>query len=443
MNKKDFSMNEEFELRGYWYLPSEPDKKIAGILSYSTNGINLELFGSFKGDMFSKNDGNHEIVLGDSEQNITLLNGIQKQMNQSKYESSIYNFKKVIIGGHFYQTDDIKFDSLSVNFTNIEEWLGCHPFISDQELDVEKKEIKNLNASYYFPPISSINIPSIQANIKLSFMNNTKEKRYHYLTMEQFGYFNIIPYKEESLNWYSKKINSIQNFLSLIFDFPTYPLKIHGYIEDVENESDYKKLTILLSPINGNDREVKTSHIFIRYSHIEDKLSEMLNIWFDIESTPYTKLYLSNFDNKSEISKFINYANALESFHRKTLFKNKLELRKRLNDLTYNIDKKNLSMILQEFRVESLSDLVVNNRNYYTHYNKIKRNILNKHGLYLLNVRIKTIMLYHLLKLLGVTNDEFHSSIYNYEKMNSVIRVKLLNNKNTVNNWYLFKESDT
>ena len=38
-----------FEYKGYWYLPSDPEHKVAGILSYVPNeSITLELIGSFE-----------------------------------------------------------------------------------------------------------------------------------------------------------------------------------------------------------------------------------------------------------------------------------------------------------------------------------------------------------------------------------------------------------
>ena len=42
-------MTEKFEYKGYWYLPSDPDNAIAGILTYIPNeSIKLELIGTFE-----------------------------------------------------------------------------------------------------------------------------------------------------------------------------------------------------------------------------------------------------------------------------------------------------------------------------------------------------------------------------------------------------------
>ena len=41
-------LSEAFEYKGYWWLPSEPENKVAGVLSYKPGErITLELIGSF------------------------------------------------------------------------------------------------------------------------------------------------------------------------------------------------------------------------------------------------------------------------------------------------------------------------------------------------------------------------------------------------------------
>ncbi len=47
--------------------------------------------------------------------------------NQLLGESSI-EAGYILIGKHFYRREDVQFQSLSVNFTYLEEWLGMNPF---------------------------------------------------------------------------------------------------------------------------------------------------------------------------------------------------------------------------------------------------------------------------------------------------------------------------
>ena len=40
---------ESFEFKGYWWLPSNPDNKVAGVITYTSGkSLVLELFGSFE-----------------------------------------------------------------------------------------------------------------------------------------------------------------------------------------------------------------------------------------------------------------------------------------------------------------------------------------------------------------------------------------------------------
>lgn len=51
---KDINLDKKLEYKGYWYLPSVPNIKVAGTLKYYPNEkIILELIGSFNDDIFN------------------------------------------------------------------------------------------------------------------------------------------------------------------------------------------------------------------------------------------------------------------------------------------------------------------------------------------------------------------------------------------------------
>ena len=49
MSKKKYTLCDDFELRGIWWLPENPDQQVSGVLTFnSEDKIRLELIGSFK-----------------------------------------------------------------------------------------------------------------------------------------------------------------------------------------------------------------------------------------------------------------------------------------------------------------------------------------------------------------------------------------------------------
>ena len=55
---------ERFEYKGKWWLPQNPDTKVAGIIRFEPSEMpTLELLGSFEGSVFSELN-NEQIILG-------------------------------------------------------------------------------------------------------------------------------------------------------------------------------------------------------------------------------------------------------------------------------------------------------------------------------------------------------------------------------------------
>lgn len=90
-------MNDKFQIEGYWWLPENPENKIAGILHYELNEEpNLKLFGDFDPNqnfiskLFTSELESPAIILGEDENvnKITLLVlGYEKNIGTSQVHS--------------------------------------------------------------------------------------------------------------------------------------------------------------------------------------------------------------------------------------------------------------------------------------------------------------------------------------------------------------------
>ena len=96
---------EEFEYRGIWWLPANPDKKISGTLKFHpVEGTNLELIGSFKEINDLNNFKNQKIILGiSSGKSITLYQCYESQfhVNMQGHFCSSFTVNVVFLGHHF------------------------------------------------------------------------------------------------------------------------------------------------------------------------------------------------------------------------------------------------------------------------------------------------------------------------------------------------------
>lgn len=165
-------MVEELVSLGNWWLPSNPEVKVPGKLSFSAeSGATLELIGSFYSSQFEEicevenidfpseifpDDEilksasgialdfikpKENIILGllDNNEEITLFrcSGQIKKFEFVKERSSLsfnaeYIFRKI----HFENEQDIKFKSISIQYSHLREWIsksGIQVFVSREE----------------------------------------------------------------------------------------------------------------------------------------------------------------------------------------------------------------------------------------------------------------------------------------------------------------------
>lgn len=459
MSNKNRTIYDEFELRGYWYLPSDPDSKVAGILSFSINGIDLELFGLLGNDKYqgAQDAQDVDIILGDCEEKVTLINGFQTALSFGNRVKSQYTFNNMIIGRHFSKRGEISFHSVSVNYSYLEEWMGHNPFVDTHEYDVENStKVNKVGTTYTFPPIFKTDIPSIQAEVKADYRFNTGGVQFRSRTIEHSCYLTITPSKEEGFNWFLNKVGSLQNLLSLLINFPVFPVRIKAKGDIIKKEYNYREdIDIYLLPMSEylHKRKLKPNEMLLRLPSLDQQMDQLLNNWFDIETNPAIHLYLEEvYSNINDFQEsFVNFSKSLESFHRNatgdngkyvtdieyeiikeriiaslpkdlpnelsTNIKNSFSyahhfsFRKRVKETTRGLDERISNLLLNDMSVNDFANIVVSNRNYYTHFDKKPDNLLTDWDLGKLSMKVKVMVLFNILKLLGISEDTIYQSI--------------------------------
>lgn len=327
---------EEFISLGKWWLPSNPEVAVAGKLSFSPiSGAKLELIGSFynlpfqeigkvkdlpeedtkllsenpkiTGETIAFNYINREetIILGCLENNeeITLYkcSGSMSSVRLIEIDKPNFFFEATYIfrNVHFNTEQEIKFNSISVRYPNLEEWVGksgIQPIWSPDEnkvwisyqppSSIPFVEFKELDMSITFSPIY-INPLDI-------YFGAT----YYKGNVEQKTFLTLHDLQNKSINDCIKIIVHFRDFLTFAISKPSSILTVTGNINvtydkaiprddgsySFEKASREDQINILFA--FGKSEKSFESTIFLHemlfiYSDIEGNLGEIFKQWVD------------------------------------------------------------------------------------------------------------------------------------------------------------------
>lgn len=413
---------EKFEEKGDFWVPGK-NKPLSGVLRFDPEKkIELEIFGSTtKGEkiypIFS-GKLHHEIILGViSGRNVTLYQCHQHdgQITDPGFLTLFFTINTIFMGYHFEEKKDIRFNSLSVEYSYLEDWVDSTGFNVYPTLNSERN-IEKYSTSYEYPQDVTAELDDFQ--IKICFSFQSLHNKYK-IDLKQNTYIEIIPNENKPFNEYKKQILfNIQNFLSLGIGEPLSPLKMIGKIKESTLEDDevnYINIEIYYPTITAHlpIKQLDTYEMFFSLDDISGNFEECLNNWFRKyeKLKPVFQLYFGTLNSPSIYleNKFLNLAQAAETYHRRTYegkylpsedYKEVSEILKKSipeyisaehkNSLNSKIDFGNefslhrrLDEIFEKYKdifEITISDKnsfikdVKNTRNFLTHYNKSLEN---------------------------------------------------------------------
>ena len=327
-------MIDEFHLKGDFWLPETPDRKVSGTLRFNQDeGATLELIGSLE-DIKPGPIGiwEKDIILGFSTNGkyITLYRCLEfnKNISMPGMISQVIHSDKVFLGGHFDKPEDIKFKSILVRFSHLDEWFNISGFDIKYAF-VDKKPTK-VNISYQRPePIDLVSLNDYKLSIyfestwPLGALTELKMNQRAVLKIESTGD------SKSFLDWMNI-LGIVQDFLTLGTFTAVYPIFIAGEpiygdqdIEDSEKKAS-PRVEVFYSLINKPDLTKKLTpfDMLFTYSDISSNLSKCLINWINKSeslkpvydyffSTIYTqRLYIEH--------RFLNLIGAVEFYHRRT-----------------------------------------------------------------------------------------------------------------------------
>lgn len=456
---KDLTMYEKFQFRGFWWTSDNANNRIAGILTYDLDGIYLELFGDFSEELRSlkSNNNTYKFILGITEcgKKITLHDGFQVKFKMAGYATTKLSFNQMLMGKLFTSTEEMIFHSASTNYSYLEEWMAYDPF--DDEMELDNGKLKKFGISYKFPPLFETNVESIQAKVKAGYNFRTDSKLYKSKTFQHKGYLDILPYKNQSLEWFLNHIEEIQDFLTLLTNRPVYPKEIRfkGEVINKETQQREKVQLFLLPSKNFSEDKISPFEIFVDYQMIKNEFNEVLNNWFkDEKAAPSRMIYLENTYNKAADWNFyfLNYAKSMESFHRDTAeelgqfanndeyeiikqamldaipkgtntdLKNKLNstlkyahhhgFERRVRDTLKGLEERLINLTFSDLKkIKGFAGDIRTTRDYYTHFGDKPSYYFKDWDLFFANIRMKMTLFYCFCTRLEISGETIVSVI--------------------------------
>jgi len=458
---------QNLKIKGEWWLPEKPDKRISGILTMKPEEYPLlELHGSFEENgSFTKpsEEGFKKIniICGDSlnGKEIT-LHGCHTSRTDSNvnvesgksYTITRMMVEEVFLGHHF--SEEPKFKELTIEFPYLSNWINKRTF------NIQREDDKQTTIG--FTPWSkecSVEDVKILFYIGNNINNSYGQSDSYNVNKTAFVRIKANKLSYGQLSSYMWKIN---NFLNFAIGKDIFPCKIKGSIknpnQNMEEKGILKEIEIILPA--KNDYQGKESAISqllpLPLELIENYLEDVLKLWFEKQKSLewVFNLYFGYRRNKNSYlnDQFLAIAHALEVYYNcaiketylpekdyqqkvkeplnkeidkfqdingglKDALKNKLKYgneKSLLNKLKALYKKK--EKLCEELGIdEVLLGKIKNTRNYFTHYTEDKNNILSWEETAKTIIKLKAMLELFILEEIGLNNDIQNRLVNHYK----------------------------
>ena len=451
-------IKEEFKKSGYFWLPSEPDRKLPGTLSISDGGhIELEVIGRFGGriEVSLNADLNPiERIVGYIEKDgaVTLDGCYYKTLPLSfigGVSKSLIRVSRVFTGVGYDEDEIPRFNSLIFSVEGIDEWVGISGINVDYQLEEHTSTIS------YQPPE---NIPlhlgdGMQLSIAFGWTTPgfpiIKEAR-----ITQKAYLELVSQEARELDDFISVVRKITHFLCFTIDQTVSLDSMSATSDDLRRDiGEGKTRPIPINiyypswPYSKDEPETNRGKLF-EFKEIQDDAERIINNWIEAyeKITPAFNLYfLAKMGMQTYLEeRFMALAQGLEAYHRRTSEEKRMdetefeklvehlvdqcpeEKREWLSDkLNYGNEvslSKRLRDIIKPFKDvignrtkrESLINKIVKTRNYLTHYDQsLELEAAQGDALWTLCLKMELLFQLHFLHLIGFNREEIDSIVAN------------------------------
>jgi len=456
---------EGFIMKGEWFLPSKKEVRVHGTLTFDPHeGTELELYDSFGNEKLLPEFMDQEIILGltSESKQVTLYKCMMTRsgaatlvQGQESGKSSVsYSPLFCLVGCHADNKDELRFEKISSEIYNLDEWLRVSGFIRSNE---EFELAKTYEAKIHYKLPDQIIFP-LTEGLQGKFNFTASQPGLYFFqkqaTIKQRVEFEITLNEEKDFEELLEHIFTFLNFLVLALYEGTYPVSVtlsgNRHVKFFKESTERKNIQLHFSRRKAKlkQRPKSAREMLFSYHQLKDRFPSIIKSWFEKYELlePAFDLVFEQFysENRFSVNAFLNLAQSAETFHARvhnhtrmpkeeykamekdiltmTLGKyndwlkdqfswgNSLRLHTRLTELTEKYANPILDRILGEKEKFVLD--VKRSRNYYTHYsNDGKKHALKGSDLFYLSERMKILLVCGFLMEIGLTKEELSKSM--------------------------------
>ncbi|WP_299316444.1 HEPN domain-containing protein [uncultured Halomonas sp.] len=462
-------LDEEFKKSGYFWLPSNPEKRIPGILVIKDGGsIELEVVGLFDDSIDGINraiNGSDALdrIVGHIEKHglVTLDDCFYKNRNISfgGISKSTVHVNRAFLGVAYEEKEIMLFNHLKFSVEGIDEWVGRSGIKVEHQFDKKSASIT------YNPPEEIILNLNNGMKLQITFtwtlpgFPSQKEAK-----ITQKTYFKLSSDQACSLNDFISVAYKITTLLGFAIDKTVCIEKVTATSEAVRQDIGNEKTALVpisiyypSLPFAKNRPKIDQHRMLFRFGQIQNDAERIVNNWFGAydQIDPALNLYFSTKAGAHKYldGKFLALAQGLETYHRRTS-KMKLMDEDAFEKLTSDLieqcpeeDREWLSGRLRHGNEVSLSRriksiiepfkellgtskernklirAIVDKRNYLTHYDQsLETAVVKGEELWVLCLKMEAIFQLHLLQILGFTQSEVKSVFENSHELQQKLK---------------------
>ena len=434
------NLDEKIEYRGYWYLPSNPDNSVAGIVTYYPNEkIELELIGSFDksiSDIF-KDSTEETVIHGKTSdaKDVTLLHCHRYSSLNFSAGFPIVNFSCdfMIIGRHITGIEEKSHYWATIRIPELTHW--CHPNAIELTLwnDDGEKDYSRISISCgvkYRDKENIINEVQIDENTSIALIKGVKfDESKHRLTakMEQFTYIEIHKNNACSIKELLVDICVFEQFLSFatlnIVKCSSITIYDKNYYHEDKKQKFYRTIEIIhpfFERQKTENRPVSTYDFLFDYATIKEVFPGILKKWYydSKDLAPIRGHLLSSLERKKIYSSvdFLIIVQAIEGFYRRfrsAKYRKEHNLSGKSSSKLYHMIEE---LIIEFSDIDLLSrstidiDAVVDSRQYFSHFMPKNSTLKTIDGWVLLEEarKLRILLLCCVLSLLGFNHSQIN-----------------------------------
>jgi hypothetical protein len=320
---------DDIDLNGIWWIADDPSRRFTGQLTFSQDsGLRLETLDSdfeppdFK-DLFSDASSSSALIVGvmANGKYASLVDCLQSGTHvlSSGVVARSFIPHALVIGAQYESVDEIRFDAVAAEITNLLEWMG------NPGIDVSYSK-GTINASYV--PQEKITVNVRNASITFAKGIETEHKGYG-LTLTESAHVFVETHQPVPLsNLYDVMLRPIQYLLTLASRQVCPIIELTCFANDIVDDrhpgtTRRIPLTIVypqILPLEHRDRTVFTQEMLFNLGTIRERLESLMPAWYEAMtrlSGTMTQLFAIRYAPFAYVEQRFTAATlAVEAFHR-------------------------------------------------------------------------------------------------------------------------------